>query len=582
MINTNRIALIFHRERRRLRSSEVALIALAVLVGVVVGLLTLIQGGLAHGLQRLFYGSDVAQLSALDSIEPFRLLALPFGGLLIAGIALWAKRHRQSAPIDVVEANALHGGHIPARDSLLVSAQTIVSNGCGASVGLEAAYAQMGGGAASVAGSRLKLRRNDLRTMVGAGAGAAVGAAFGAPLTGAFYAFEIVIGAYTPAAIAPVAAACIAATLTIRAAGGAPYQISLPSAHAIVTVDYLLYAALGFACALVAVSLMQAVTSIENAARRLPIADFWRPVVGGALLIPIGLVTPQALSAGHGALHLDLSVPVGLGFLVGVFLLKLFASSITLGFGFRGGLFFASLFLGSLAGQIFALALSALPGAPQVDPVDAALVGMAAMAVSVVGGPMTMSMLVLESTHDFALASVALAAVLCASTLVREAFGFSFSTWRLHVRGETIRSARDVGWVRNLTAGRMMRCGVPTAGADISVAELRRRHPLGSTGRVVLTDDSGRYAGIVPTALAFAATTDPDARAGDIAIQREVALRPEQDVAAAMQAFEEWGADDLAVVDEEGRLLGLLSEKHVRRRYAEELEKAQRELFGES
>lgn len=48
-----------------------------------------------------------------------------------------------------------------------------------------------------------------MRVLVGAGAGAAIGAAFGAPLTGAFYAFEIVIVAYTPAAIARVAAACL-------------------------------------------------------------------------------------------------------------------------------------------------------------------------------------------------------------------------------------------------------------------------------------------------------------------------------------------------------------------------------------
>ena len=82
---------------------------------------------------------------------------------------------------------------------------------------------------------------------------------------------------------------------------------------------------------------------------------------------------------------------------------------------------------------------------------------MAALAVAVVGGPMTMAMLVLEATHDFALTGAVLAASLVSSTIVRETFGYSFSTWRLHLRGETIKSARDVGWVKTLTAGRMMR-----------------------------------------------------------------------------------------------------------------------------
>ena len=40
------------------------------------------------------------------------------------------------------------------RDSLLVAAQTLISNGFGASVGLEAAYAQIGGALASLAGRR--------------------------------------------------------------------------------------------------------------------------------------------------------------------------------------------------------------------------------------------------------------------------------------------------------------------------------------------------------------------------------------------------------------------------------------------
>ena len=576
----NKFASILRRERRRFRSSEVALIMLAVTVGLAAGLLTLIQGSLAHLMQRLLYGAQIDHLSAVTQVDPLRLLALPLGGLILAGIA-YATRGRRRAPIDVVEANALHGGVIPMRDSLLVSGQTLLSNGTGASVGLEAAYAQMGGGIASLAGQWLKLRRNDLRTLVGAGAGAAVGAAFSAPLTGAFYAFEIVIGAYTPAAIAPVAAACIAAAVMVRSAGAAPYLIALPGAHAIETSDYLYYAALGFACALAAIVLMQAITTLEANVRRLPIPERWRPVAGGVLLIPLALLSPQTLSAGHGALHLDLAVPLGLGTLAGIFFLKIAASAISLGFGFRGGMFFASLFLGSLAGQMFALILAALPGAPPIDPVDAALVGMAAMAVAVVGGPMTMSMLVLESTHDFALTAVAIVAALCASTLVRETFGFSFSTWRLHTRGETIRSARDIGWVRSLTAGRMMRRETPMVDASITIADFRHRYPLGSTGRVILTDTRNRYAGIVPVPLAFTQSADPSAPILSLAILAGQTLRPDEDVAAIMRRFEELGADEMAVADPEGTVLGLLSEKYVRRRYAEELEKSQRELFGE-
>jgi CIC family chloride channel protein len=578
---TSGVSLFFATQRRRFRSSEAALIALALAVGLFSGLLTFLQAALARLIQSLCYGIDIDRISALASIAPLRLLTLPAGGMILAAIG-FAVRRRSRAPIDVVEANALHGGRIPFGDTLLVSAQTIISNGAGASVGLEAAYAQMGGGIASILGQWLRLRRNDLRVLVGAGAGAAVGAAFGAPLTGAFYGFEIVIGAYTPAAIAPVAAAALAAVVAMRSLGMPSYLIALPSTHAIVTSDYFIYAGLGLICGVIGIILMRSMTLIESAVHQSTIPGPLRPVLGGLLLMPVAWISPQALSAGHGALHLDLTTQVGLQFLATVFMLKMAASAISLGFGFRGGLFFASLFLGSLAGQIYADLLNLIPGATPIDATDAALVGMAAMAVSVVGGPVTMSMLVLETTHDFALTGAALTAALCASTFVRENFGFSFSTWRLHTGGETIRSARDIGWVKVLTAGRMMHRRIPSVEDTILTTEFQRRFPLGSVASVVLVDSDGTYSGLVQTGAAYTAGIDPDAPIASLATFKTVALRPEQDVVSVMKTFEEQEADDLAVVDSSYRVLGTVSEKYVRRRYSEELEKAQKDLFGEA
>ncbi len=562
------------------RSSEAAVIGLAVGVGLAAGLVTVLIHRLAHGLQSLVYGIGTSSLSATSVISPGRLLALPIGGLLL-GLGSRAAIRRWRKPVDIVEANALHGGMIPWRDTALVCVQTILSNGVGASVGLEAAYGQAGGGIASIVGDWLKLRRADLRTLVGAGAGAAIGAAFSAPLAGAFYAFEIVLGAYTPAAIAPVGAACISAVLLVRLLGFEAYLTALPGARAITTIDYLLYAGLGILCAGVAIGIMRAVTWIEARVRSLPVADAYRPAIGGIFVIPLAMVTPQALSAGHGALHLDLGAEVAVRFLLVVLCIKIAASSISLGFGFRGGLFFASLFIGSLVGQLFCGAAAHVSGLPPIDPSDAALIGMAAMGVAIIGAPMTMSMLVLETTHDFALTSVALVAGLCASTVVRETFGFSFSTWRLHTRGENIRSARDVGWVRNLTAGRMMQRSPDTIAPTATVAEFRRRFPLGSTGRVVVADVAGRYLGIVETTRAFDPQLDVDAEIGMLTSTEDPTLSPEDDVRSVMLAFDQSDAPYLAVIDINGTVLGTLSERFVRRRYAEEVEKAQRDLFGE-
>ena len=105
-------------------------------------------------------------------------------------------------------------------DSLVVMLQTIISNGVGASIGLEAGYTQMGSAMASRLGRMFRVRRNDLRLLVGCGAAGAIAGAFNAPLTGAFYGFELVIGTYSLATFAPVAVSAIVAVSVVHAFGG--------------------------------------------------------------------------------------------------------------------------------------------------------------------------------------------------------------------------------------------------------------------------------------------------------------------------------------------------------------------------
>ncbi|RUY98193.1 chloride channel protein, partial [Mesorhizobium sp. M7A.F.Ca.CA.001.04.2.1] len=132
----------------------------------------------------------------------------------------------------------------------------------------------------------------------------------------------------------------------------------------------------------------------------------------------LGLITPQVLSSGHGALHREFSMNYGLAVVASVFVLKLAASAVSLGSGFRGGLFFASLFLGALLGKAFADVMLVISPATGIDPAVAAVVGMTSLAVGVVGGPLTMTFLALESTRDLTLTGVVLAASIMSAILV--------------------------------------------------------------------------------------------------------------------------------------------------------------------
>jgi CIC family chloride channel protein len=294
------------------------------------------------------------------------------------------------------------------------------------------------------------------------------------------------------------------------------------------------------------------------------------------------------LSSGHGGLSLvlDSTLPA-LGPLFLLVVLKATASAVSLGSGFRGGLFFASLYLGALTGKLFAAAAAAAGLSFAPDPLVATIVGMTSMAVAVVGGPLTMAFLALETVGDVPITLAVLAAAVVASLTVRELFGYSFTTWRMHLRGETIRSAHDIGRIRSLTVGTLMRRDVRTVLADTRLSAFRRDFPLGSTQRVVVVDGAGRYQGIALVAEIHAPelVDDADPRViGDFVHYQRQFLTPELNVKDAMRLFDEAESDALAVVDTRAtrRVLGLLTEQHALRRYSEELDRARRDIVGES
>ncbi|MGZ8364475.1 MAG: chloride channel protein [Caulobacteraceae bacterium] len=568
------------------RSSEIALTVTAGLVGAAAGLMVTGMSLTVQQLHVWLFGIGLNdRLGGAAAIPPAQALLWPVVGGVLIGATIWlAARFKRPPAVDPIEANALRGGRMSWVDSGAVVIQTLISAGFGASVGLEAGYTQAGSAAASAAGGWLNLRRSDMRVLVGAGAAGAIAAAFSAPITGAFYAFEVVIGAYAIANVAPVMAAAICGMLVSQSLGGALYHIETGAMGEVRNADYALYLLLGVVCAGLAIGLMRGVGLVERAFALARIPSLARPAIGGLAVGALALVTPQALSAGHGALEFNLSNLQPLSVIAMLVAVKMLASAASLGAGFRGGLFFASILLGALVGQGFAQGV-AFTGV-QVDFQAAAVVGMAAFAVAIVGGPLTMAFLVLETTGDYVLTGAVLATCVVVSLIMRETFGYSFSTFRMHLRGETIRSAHDVGWIRSLTVGRLMRKDAATAPANITVQEFRRRFPLGSRQRVVLLDEAERYAGMVSVPEAWRAERGSDAETSPVAalaVHRDAVLTPDMNVKDAMRAFDVTEAEALSVVDslETMAVIGLLNEAHAVRRYAEELDKSRRDLIGE-
>src|SRR5262245_36549835 len=179
--------------RLKLRNDDLFLICLAVLAGFIPAGRVIAMRELVSLLHQIFYGvgreEDALQRGTFVWWRAFVVLGL--GGLVYGVVAFLIRRVRKQDPIDVIEANALHGGVLSLKDGFLIALQTVGAVGLGASVGLEAGVSQLDGALASWFGQQVHLSRASLRTMVGCGAAAAIAALFNAPIAGMFYALEL-------------------------------------------------------------------------------------------------------------------------------------------------------------------------------------------------------------------------------------------------------------------------------------------------------------------------------------------------------------------------------------------------------
>ncbi|WP_172682542.1 chloride channel protein [Verrucomicrobium spinosum] len=170
-------------------------------------------------------------MSALPSWQ--RLLLLTMGGLMAGFVLQWGTRwKRQESTTDYMEAIALGDGNIPIRASLMKSLSALVSIASGASIGREGPLVQLAAMAASTLGRLWKSGMAQRRLLVACGAAAGIASAYNAPLTGAMFVAEVVLGTLAFETLGPLLFSSVVATATVRHVFGeaALYQVEVLNA----------------------------------------------------------------------------------------------------------------------------------------------------------------------------------------------------------------------------------------------------------------------------------------------------------------------------------------------------------------
>src|SRR5262249_12866924 len=152
-----------------------------------------------------------------------------------------------------------------------------------------------------------------------------------APLAGAFYAFELIIGSYTPATLLPVIIAAVSGTLIARSTFGTVPVFELTQQFTPAGRDFAMAAIIGAASAGLAILAMRGVTWVEAACRHLQLPRWLRPGLGGLVLGLIALGCPQVLGSGHGGIVQILNKGYTLPLLAAMVLAKMAGSAVSVG-----------------------------------------------------------------------------------------------------------------------------------------------------------------------------------------------------------------------------------------------------------
>jgi CIC family chloride channel protein len=275
---------VLTRLRRVIGNDQIILVFLALIVGGLAGSAVILFREFINLIQALLLGSGSDRLFVnAETLAWWKILLVPVAGGLVVGavIQFLLPQRRPQGVADVIEASALKGGRMLSLTGLVAALASAISIGAGASVGREGPAVHLGASLAGWMGRRLHLTRSLTRTLLGCGVAAAVAASFNAPIAGALFASEVVIGHYALRAFAPIVIASVAGTAVSRAFFGDFPAFALAETPLASFWEFPAFVGLGITAGIAAIVFMHAIFSVQKLAAKTPLPAWLRPAVGG-------------------------------------------------------------------------------------------------------------------------------------------------------------------------------------------------------------------------------------------------------------------------------------------------------------
>ena len=534
------------------------LLFLAFLVGITGALAALAFKEATNLVQLLLCGKSGSFVRTFSELSPWQRVLVPTVGGLFAGLVLHlARRMTLRKATDYMEAVTLGDGYIPIRPNLLRSASSIFSIASGEAIGREGPLCQLAAATGSLLG---RLRREPparLRMLVACGAAAGIASAYNAPLAGALFVAEIIIGSVAIETLAPLLVSSITAAFTIRLATGAttlyPASFGNPS-----VAGTLFFLALGVAAGLAAPLFVTTLKFGRRAFSFLPDIPALNLTLGGLAVGLIALHHPEIVGNGQSVISGLFGDAYPWQNVAVILLLKVLVVALVFGSGAVGGVFTPSLLAGASLGYLCGCAAQAL-GIPSVTPVATAVVGMGAFLAAVTQAPAMAVLMLFEMTMCPGALLPLVVAGASAYAVVRALRADSLYRETLKSGPKSVFD-RDLAALRtsDLLRPKFQRLAPRSGFSEITACFLHSGEPL-----VPVADPSGRYLGAVLLSDIRAYLKDRDFAGNVIArdlLHDEIpAIPADSDLPEALRTFSACPHDTLPVTAPDGSLAGTLA-----------------------
>ena len=467
--------------------------------------------------------------------------------------------------------------------------------GFGGSVGAEAPIVLTGAAIGSNLAKAFRLDQKTMMLMIGCGAAGAIGGIFKAPIAGLVFTLEVLLMDLTMTSVAPLLISSVTATAISYILTGTEPMFPLQTIEDFAVSRIPWYLILGAVCGLTSLYFTRGMNKLEQWMKHNIRSFGLKIIVGGATLSILIFLFPPLYGEGYDVIRQLINgdslsalnnsplqkflVPTSfyaslsttntqwilLGYFVLIILLKIVASVATNGAGGVGGIFAPSLFMGAVVGFVTARIMN-MSGLV-VPEGNFALVGMAGLMSGVMHAPLTGIFLIAELTGGYHLFMPLMIVSVISYLTIMLFEPHSLYAMRLAQKGELLTHNKDRNVLTLLKMDSVLETDFITIFPEMTLGELVKVISESKRNIFPVIDHEGHLKGILlldeVRNIMFQPRLYKRFTVGQLMTSPAAILRFDLPMEKVMEIFEDTGAWNLPVVDQDRRYLGFVSKSKI-------------------